>query len=39
MTRAHRIIDIVIDVGDQVGHAHDLAFERRGALLRVETDR
>ena len=34
-----RIVDIVVDVGDEVGDARDLAFERRGALVGVGADR
>ena len=31
--RAHRIVDIVVDVGDDVGDARDLPFDRAGAVL------
>ena len=36
--RAHGIVDIVIDVGNQIGDAHDLPFERRGALGGLDAD-
>ena len=28
----HGIVDVVVDVGDEIGHAHDLPLERRGSL-------
>ncbi len=37
--RPHGIVDVVIDVGDQIGDAHDLPFERGGALRRIDADR
>ncbi len=35
----HGIVDVVIDVGDDVGHPHDLPFERAGAMLGRHADR
>ena len=38
-TRPHGIVDVVIDVGDDVGDARDLPFDRAGAMLRIGADR
>ena len=37
--RPHRIVDVVIDVGDDVGDAGDLPFDRAGAVLGIGADR
>ena len=34
-SRPHRIVDVVIDVGDDVGDARDLPFDRAGAMLGI----
>jgi tripartite ATP-independent transporter DctP family solute receptor len=33
--RPHRIVDVVIDVGDDVGHASDLPFDRARAVFGI----
>src|SRR4030095_6962850 len=38
-SRAHRVIDVVIDVRHDVGHPGDLAFNRAGAMFRRRADR
>ena len=37
--RAHGIVDVVVDVGDDVGDAGDLPLDRAGAVRRVGADR
>src|SRR5262252_103809 len=34
-----RIVDVVVDVGDEIGHAHDLAFDRARTEIRRHADR
>ena len=38
-SRPHRIVDVVIHVGDDVGDARDLPFDRAGAMLGIGADR
>jgi hypothetical protein len=35
---AHRVVDVVVHIGDEVGDAHHLPLERGGTLGRVEAD-
>ena len=35
----NRVVDVVVDVGDEVGHARDLALERRRPLAGIGADR
>src|SRR5688572_28105100 len=36
---ADRVIDVVVDIGNDVGHARDLAFDRGRAMFRRRADR
>ena len=38
-SRPHRIVDVVIHVGDDVGDARDLPLDRAGAMLGIGADR
>ena len=38
-SRPHRIVEVVVDVGDDVGDARDLSLDGRGAMLRRRADR
>ena len=37
--RPHRVVDVVIHVGDDVGDARDLPFDGAGAMLRIGANR
>ncbi len=37
--RPHRVVDVVVDVGDDVGDARDLAFDRARTMLGRRADR